>query len=75
MLVERFCCVFCWRKFTNQVEKDSNFEYLRRQLGSLICAINLFENNAYINSLKTGSVTMSELEIKRKISQADPVFI
>lgn len=67
--------MFCWRKFTNQVVKDSNFEYLRRQLGSLICAINLFENNAFINSLKTGSVTMSELEIKRKISHADPVFI
>lgn len=51
--------------------KKSQMKYLRRQLGSLICA-NLVLDNMYMIP-KTGSVTISELEIKGKIGHTDSV--
>lgn len=38
---EMLLCILL-EKCTNQQGKASNFEYLRRKLGGLICAINLF---------------------------------
>lgn len=52
--------------------KKSQTKYLRRQLGSLICAPNLVLDNMYMIP-KTGSVTISELEIKGKIGHTDSV--